>query len=442
MYSSSDDSLSSDNEEEVSKGIVGQFYNNRYLCLKYLGRGTFCRTWLVYDFETKKFYAMKMLGDKFTEDGENEIAIFSKVSNLDNPNSRIIKLYDHFESNGCIHLIIELMGICILDLIDAFYEQDQNIPIPFMKSMFFDTLKGVKELHDKGIIHTDIKGENIMIDSEPKKIQDIKTWFIDLTLHDKYLEWITYELPENFLTLNTKKRKKIKKKCKERALKRASAFLKEELVKYCEGQSEGVGEGQSEGVGEGQSDGQSDGVGESFDMKRSFITKIIDLGNCEHMDHREQEIIQIINYRPPENIIGEFYDTKSDIWTIGCILYEMFTGDYMFIIDRREYDNSLDCDRAMLHQMYEMLGKMPLDMTKNCDFSKDLFDSKGRIIHHKTVTNKQIHEELMNKSDLELKEALVIEDLLKKMLNYDPKLRSTVDECLNHPWFNYSVVNS
>jgi serine/threonine protein kinase len=416
MYSSSDDSLSSDNEDEISKGIVGEFYNNRYLCLKYLGRGSFCRTWLVYDFETQKFYAMKMLGNKYTEEGENEISIFSKVNNLDNPNSHIIKLYDHFECNGCIHLIIELMGICILDLIDAFFEKDLDIPIPYMKSMFCDILKGIKELHDIGIIHTDIKGENIMIDTEPKKICDIKAWFTDLNIHDKYLEWITFELPVNYMTLNNTKRKKIRKKCKACALKRASAYFKEALDLYNE------------------RDG--DGDGDSFDMERTFTTKIIDLGNCEHMDNREQDIIQIINYRPPENIIGEYYDTKSDIWTIGCILYEMFTGDYMFIIDRKEYDNSLDCDRTLLHLMYQMLGNMPIEMTKNCDFSKDLFDSKGRIIHHKTYKNTKIHEKLMLDSDLELKDALIIEDLLKKMLNYDPKLRYTADECINHLWFN------
>lgn len=419
MYSSSDDSLSSDNEEDISEGIVGEFFNNRYLCLKYLGRGTFCRTWLVYDFETKNFYAMKILGEKFTEDGESEISIFSKVNNLETPDSRIIKLYDHFESKGCIHLIIELMGICILDLIDGFFEKDLDIPILFMKSMFSDILKGIKELHDKEIIHTDIKGENIMIDTEPKKIRHIKEWFMDLKFHDKYLEWITYELPENFLSLNTDKRKKIKKKCRVRSLKRASAFFKEELVKYNETEIEG---------------------GDTFDIERPFTTKIIDLGNCELMSHREQDMIQIINYRPPENIIGEFYDTKSDIWTIGCILYEMILGDYMFNIDRRDFNNSLDCDRGMLHRMYEMLGIMPLEMTKKCDFSKDLFDSKGRIINHKTYTNKKIHELLMLDTELELKEAMVIEDLLIKMLNYDPKLRLTAEECLKHSWFNNSEL--
>ena len=46
---------SSDDEEEVSENVVYKWYNNRYLCLKYLGRGTFCRVWLVYDIENNEF---------------------------------------------------------------------------------------------------------------------------------------------------------------------------------------------------------------------------------------------------------------------------------------------------------------------------------------------------------------------------------------------------
>ena len=45
----SDDSLTSDDEEEVSKDMLYTIYNNRYIVIKYLGRGTFCRTWLCYD---------------------------------------------------------------------------------------------------------------------------------------------------------------------------------------------------------------------------------------------------------------------------------------------------------------------------------------------------------------------------------------------------------
>ena len=67
-FSDSDESLSSDNEEEVSIGIVGSIFNNRYFCLKYLGRGTFSKVWLVYDIIEDKFYAMKMQNSTYIED--------------------------------------------------------------------------------------------------------------------------------------------------------------------------------------------------------------------------------------------------------------------------------------------------------------------------------------------------------------------------------------
>ena len=57
----SDGDLTSDDEEEISKDIVYRCFNNRYLCIKYLGRGTFSRVWMVYDIINYKYYAMKMI---------------------------------------------------------------------------------------------------------------------------------------------------------------------------------------------------------------------------------------------------------------------------------------------------------------------------------------------------------------------------------------------
>ena len=63
----SDESLSEDDEKEVSKGVVGEVFSNRYICIKYLGKGTFCRVWLVYDIINSEFYAMKMVFCKYLE---------------------------------------------------------------------------------------------------------------------------------------------------------------------------------------------------------------------------------------------------------------------------------------------------------------------------------------------------------------------------------------
>ena len=32
----------------------------------------------------------------------------------------------------------------------------------------------------------------------------------------------------------------------------------------------------------------------------------------------------------PENIMNDRHDEKADVWSVGCIIYEIFTGDYLF----------------------------------------------------------------------------------------------------------------
>ena len=48
----------------------------------------------------------------------------------------------------------------------------------------------------------------------------------------------------------------------------------------------------------------------------NFKFIIIDLGNVEYIDDRVQDEIMIRNYRPPENIISEYYDYKADMWCL------------------------------------------------------------------------------------------------------------------------------
>ena len=63
--------------------------------------------------------------------------------------------------------------------------------------------------------------------------------------------------------------------------------------------------------------------------------KIIDFGNSEFIHEKHQDEIYTRSYRPPENILNNEYSTKSDIWFIGCFLYELLTGNVLFEIDVR-----------------------------------------------------------------------------------------------------------
>ncbi|KAG6495663.1 hypothetical protein ZIOFF_043489 [Zingiber officinale] len=58
--------------------------------------------------------------------------------------------------------------------------------------------------------------------------------------------------------------------------------------------------------------------------------KVIDLGSsCFETDHL-CSYVQSRSYRAPEVILGLSYDKKIDIWSLGCILAELCTGNVLF----------------------------------------------------------------------------------------------------------------
>lgn len=67
-------------------------------------------------------------------------------------------------------------------------------------------------------------------------------------------------------------------------------------------------------------------------------TVISDFGLARDINYSDKlEIIQTINYRPPEilfgNILDEKYVFSADIWALGCTIFEIYTGEHLFIAD-------------------------------------------------------------------------------------------------------------
>jgi serine/threonine-protein kinase SRPK3 len=424
--SNSEGSLTSDDEEEVSKDIVGKIYNGKYIVLKYLGRGTFSRVWMVYNLEDSNFYAMKVIFEKYFEDTSHEISINKLIGNQNNNLAKTIDIFGNEDNKKEVCFITELLGICVLDLFNKF--KDKDPPRELIKKVTKGILLGLKELHEKDIVHTDLKQENVMIDIYTEKIKNLKNYINSLKLSDTLEELVQAELPEDYSNFDKQKKKKIKRKCRLKAYKKYKMYIYENIVKFNNDSKKEMEVIEIDDV----SDLEEEETYFEIDPEYNFNVKIIDFGNAEHLDKLEQDEIQIRPYRPPENIINDYYDLKSDIWTLGCLLFEILTGDYLFDIDR--CNKSIERDRLHIHSMYEILGKMPREMAEMCDFSEDLFDNKGRVLKHKNCNYTSLSEILITEFEFEKSDAIEIERFLKRMLEYDPKKRASAKELLEDPW--------
>ena len=63
--------------------------------------------------------------------------------------------------------------------------------------------------------------------------------------------------------------------------------------------------------------------------KRSNV-KVIDFGSSCKSNKRMYTYIQSRFYRSPEVILGLPYTVAIDMWSLGCILVEMYTGEPLF----------------------------------------------------------------------------------------------------------------
>lgn len=179
------------------------------------------------------------------------------------------------------------------------------------------------------------------------------------------------------------------------------------------------------------------------------VLKVCDLGSAS--DVTENEITPYLVsrfYRAPEIILGLPYDCSIDIWSIGCTLYELYTGKILFPGRSNNH---------LLLLIMELKGRFNSKLLKKAKFSNVHFDEengnflsveKNRItgidiVKSINIPNKPtqgLQSRLMPHSvtkkmqdgDVKLLSAFV--DLLEKILTLEPSRRITPKEALNHPF--------
>lgn len=150
--------------------------------------------------------------------------------------------------------------------------------------------------------------------------------------------------------------------------------------------------------------------------------------------------------RAPEVIIGHPYDSRIDIWSVGAVLAELYTGYVLF---------QNDSVPTMLSRISGIMGPFPRHVlqngkdtgkyftTSNIVYERDeegtfhlIFPKQTNLTsrlhfhhHHGSSPNRKL-------SVAERKDEELFIDFVRAMLNLDPSKRFTAAEALQHPWLS------
>ncbi|XP_075398179.1 dual specificity protein kinase CLK4 isoform X2 [Tenrec ecaudatus] len=157
--------------------------------------------------------------------------------------------------------------------------------------------------------------------------------------------------------------------------------------------------------------------------------KVVDFGSATYDDEHHSTLVSTRHYRAPEVILALGWSQPCDVWSIGCILIEYYLGFTVF----QTHDS-----KEHLAMMERILGPIPAHMIqktrKRKYFHHDQLDwdehsSAGRYVRRRC---KPLKEFML--CDDEEHEKLF--DLVRRMLEYEPTKRITLDEALQHPFFD------
>ncbi|KAJ9150832.1 SKY1-Protein serine kinase [Pleurostoma richardsiae] len=415
---------------------LGDIFKDRYRVIRKLGYGEDSTVWLAVDDACKSFVAMKIeISNLDKEDVRKEVELYQTLAE---PGRRsrsdcIMKLQDYFEHEGpnghhpCF--VIEPMGPnvnAMLKLCPEFQvgePWERRFTKTFAKRVLRDTLLGLESLHSEGIIHGDLHPGNILMNIRPIEASENSIQSLE-------------QLPSQGSPV-----------------KRLDGMNDPWAPSYLL---------------------QPESLYEYTSMDTNPLVKITDLGAVFFEDHPPASTVTPVALRAPEIILGLPFGRGIDIWCFGCLIFELLTGQQLFVrlepLEGDEFDEETNDEHLI--QFVEVLGPLPVTLSKQWrrgdkyfgpdgkrlqpaneeeegegegDSGEDLPDAESLPSDASSSSvplaladtfdplEKQFGDEKI--AEIEPSEEREIIDLLRWVLQYDVEKRPSATEILGHPWF-------
>ncbi|KAG1669232.1 Serine/threonine-protein kinase Doa [Nymphon striatum] len=135
-----------------------------------------------------------------------------------------------------------------------------------------------------------------------------------------------------------------------------------------------------------------------FKRAKSSEIRLIDFGSATFDHEHHSTIVSTRHYRAPEVILEMGWSQPCDVWSVGCILFELYLGITLF---QYFYHGRLDWEEKSSAGRY---------VRENC-----------KPLRRYLLSDDVDHRDMF--------------DLISRMLDYEPSQRITLKEALNHPFF-------
>ena len=141
---------------------IGKLLDNRYEILECIGTGGMAVVYKARCHRLNRLVAVKILKPELAQDAEFRRRFHDEsqaVAMLSHPN--IVAVYDVSSSDDLDYIVMELIdGITLKQ-----YMHKKGLPLNWREALHFITqiMKALSHAHDRGIIHRDIKPQNIMV---------------------------------------------------------------------------------------------------------------------------------------------------------------------------------------------------------------------------------------------------------------------------------------
>ncbi len=142
----------------------GTTFGKRYEIIEELGRGGMGRVYKVFDKKVKEVVALKFIRPEISTD-ENAIARFNNELRLARRISHrhVCRMYDLGEEGPSTFITMEYVPG---EDLKKFIKRSGQLTVRKASSIARQVCEGLAEAHHLGVIHRDLKPQNIMIDSE------------------------------------------------------------------------------------------------------------------------------------------------------------------------------------------------------------------------------------------------------------------------------------